>query len=60
MDKAGGHCVVYDVIFHPMTVELAKESSAIRDKVESTSLEAIEKSFDVSLDKNNIRRPKLQ
>jgi len=60
MDKAGKICMVYDVIFSPETVLLAQKNHKLKEKIESTALEAVEKSFNVSLDKNNMKKPKTK
>lgn len=52
-------CVVYDVIFHPFTLELAKRDPKIRSFVNDTALAAVENSFNVKLDKVNLKFPKL-
>ena len=58
VDKAGVACCVYDVVFNPEALKLAKQNFNLKLKLEETAIETIEKSFNVKLDKNNIRRPK--
>jgi len=53
-------CMVYDVIFNPEALELANRNSVLKEKLEETAIEAVETSFKLSLDKVNIRRPKLK
>ncbi|CAG7718082.1 unnamed protein product [Allacma fusca] len=60
VDKAGRYCDVYDVVFHPNTLALCDVDERIRQQVEATALDAIESSFNLKLDRNNIRRPKLK
>ena len=59
-DKANQKCVVYDVIFHPDAISLAKNNNSLLQTLEQTAIDAVEKSFNVVLDKNNIRKPKLR
>jgi len=59
-DKAGHKCIVYDVIFHPDALNLAKGSPILQHTLEQTAVGAVEKSFSVTLDTNNIRKPKLR
>lgn len=60
MDKAGRYCEVYDVVFHPNTVALCGSNDRVRQQVETVALEAVESSFKVKLDKNNVKKPKLK
>ncbi|CAH1153895.1 unnamed protein product [Phaedon cochleariae] len=58
-DKNRVPCMVYDVVFHPDTIHLAKNNNAFHDTVNNTALDAIESSFGVILDKKNLKFPKL-
>lgn len=58
-DKAKKTCMVYDVVFHPDTYRMTSNPNFLK-LVEDTALEGIERQFDVKLDKNNIRRPKMK
>lgn len=60
VDNKGARCQVYDVVFHPDTLHLAQKNKAFRDMVNKTASEAVEKSFDLALDKKNLKFPKLQ
>lgn len=60
MDKARNCCTVYDVIFNPEALKMGKQNKVLQQKLEETALDAVEKSFNVVLDKNNIRKPKLR
>ncbi|ODM98677.1 Protein kintoun [Orchesella cincta] len=60
VDKSGSFCIVYDVIFHPDTLAMARKESLLRDKLETTAIESVEKSFNVTLDRNNVKKPKLR
>lgn len=52
--------MVYDVIFNPEALEHAKQNSLLQQKLEETAFDAVERNFKVTLDKVNVRRPKLK
>ncbi|KAK6638173.1 hypothetical protein RUM44_008601 [Polyplax serrata] len=58
-DKKKNRCVVYDVIFHPDTLHLAEKNPQFKQLVIETALNAVEESYKVSLDKKNIKLPRL-
>lgn len=60
VDKKGVRCEVFDAVFHPDTLHLAKNNKAFRDMVNETAFDAIENNFDVKLDRKNMKFPKLQ
>ncbi|KAF2881948.1 hypothetical protein ILUMI_24221 [Ignelater luminosus] len=60
VDKKGVRCQVFDVVFHPDTLHLAQRNKAFRDMVNNTACDAVESNFDVTLDKKNLKFPKLQ
>ncbi|CAL8111471.1 unnamed protein product [Orchesella dallaii] len=60
VDKSGSFCIVYDVIFHAETLAMARKDTLLRDKLETTAIDSVEKSFKVTLDRNNVKRPKLR
>lgn len=60
INNSGTKCIVYDVIFHPETLELASQSSQFRDMVNKISCEAVESNFSIKLDKANLKFPKLK
>ncbi len=60
VDKSGSYCLVYDVIFHPETLSQARKDKLLRDKLENTAIESVENSFKLTLDKNNVKKPKLR
>lgn len=60
LDNKGVRCQVFDVVFHPNTLRMSRNNQAFRNMLNNTALEAIEKNFDVKLDKNNLKFPKLQ
>lgn len=59
-DKSSRKCIVYDVVFHPDTCHMAEKNSRFRQMIENIALDAIERNFSVSLDKTNVRRPKMK
>ncbi|KAB0794651.1 hypothetical protein PPYR_11490 [Photinus pyralis] len=59
-DKKMVRCQVFDVVFHPETLQLAGKVRAFRDMVNKTACDAIEKNFGVYLDQKNFRFPKIQ
>ncbi|XP_021945684.1 protein kintoun isoform X2 [Folsomia candida] len=60
IDKAGAFCFVYDVIFHPFSLRMAEQNLQFRKKIEQISMDGVESSFKVTLDRNNVKKPKLQ
>lgn len=58
-DKSKQTCMVYDVVFHPDTYRMTSNKAFLK-LVEDTAIEGIERQFNVKLDRNNIRRPKLK
>ncbi|KAL0271980.1 UNVERIFIED_CONTAM: hypothetical protein PYX00_005129 [Menopon gallinae] len=59
-DKKRNRCVVYDVVFHPNTLHLAERNPQFKKLVVDTALSAIEDSYNVKLDKKNLKYPKLK
>lgn len=59
-DNRGAVCHVYDVVFHPMVLELASKSNAFRDLVNKTAVNAVHDAFKVELDACNLKFPKLK
>uniref|UniRef100_A0A1B6LPL3 Protein kintoun n=1 Tax=Graphocephala atropunctata TaxID=36148 RepID=A0A1B6LPL3_9HEMI len=60
LDKKNSTCTVFDVIFHPDTLHMTQSNAAFRKLVNDTALGAVEESFHVSLDKINLKFPKMQ
>ncbi|CAH1791376.1 unnamed protein product [Owenia fusiformis] len=60
VDKGGAKCTVYDCVFHHDTMRMAESNNAFKNMIETTALEGIEKQFDVSLDRKNVRHPKMK
>lgn len=59
-DNKNVDCVVYDVVFHYDTLHLTKSNKNFRKLVTDTALDAVEGAFHVSLDRVNLKFPKLQ
>nr|XP_040222923.2 protein kintoun [Anopheles coluzzii] len=59
-DNKRVECTVYDVMFHPDALHLASKNEGFRKLLNDTSLDAVEQSFKVRLDRANLRFPKLQ
>lgn len=60
LDKSGKRCLVYDVVFHPETHDLANKSKQFRSMLNETAIDAVENSFGVKLDRKNVKFPKLK
>lgn len=58
-DNKKQKCTVYDVVFHPDTLHLAARSREFRQLTVSTACDAVESAFQVSLDRANVRFPKM-
>ncbi|KAF0881818.1 protein kintoun [Crocuta crocuta] len=62
-DYAGGRgtrYTVYDVVFHPDALALARRHERFRQMLDATALEAIEKQFSVKLDRRNAKTLKIK
>ncbi|XP_043088327.1 protein kintoun [Puntigrus tetrazona] len=59
-DAAGNSCVTHDVIFHPDALCLAGNSRRFTKLLHSTAIGGIEDSFQVKLDKQNIKQLKMK
>ena len=60
MDNKNNRCTVYDVVFHPETLHLSEKNLQFKKLVIDTALNAVEDSYNVKLDKKNIKLPKLK
>ncbi|KAG8013351.1 Protein kintoun [Nibea albiflora] len=54
-DPKGNKIMIYDVVFHPDTLHIASKNKRFMDMVDSTAIQGIQKAFNVTLDKNNVR-----
>ena len=50
---------MYDVVFHPDTLYLAAKDGRMEGLVHSTAFDALESSFQVKVDRSQVRLPKL-
>ncbi|XP_027424783.1 protein kintoun isoform X1 [Zalophus californianus] len=56
----GTRYTVYDVVFHPDALALARRHERFRQMLDATALEAIEKQFGVKLDRRNAKTLKIK
>lgn len=59
-DHKKKRCVIYDVVFHPDTLRMAEANKQFRDLVNKTAFDGLKTTYNIHLDKNNIRFPKSQ
>jgi len=59
LDRQKKLCMVIDVVFHPYTLYLAALRKQFRDVVVQTALDAVEQHCHVTLDRSNLKFPKL-
>lgn len=60
IDRKGGLCTVYDVVFHPDALELAKKDKRFRKIVTDTACDAVQETYKVQIDKVNLKFPKMK
>ncbi|KAK7866377.1 hypothetical protein R5R35_009809 [Gryllus longicercus] len=60
LDTAGKRCVVFDVVFHPEALEMASWNVQFRNMLNETALEGVESNYNVKLDRNNLKFPKMK
>ncbi|XP_042533784.1 protein kintoun [Dipodomys spectabilis] len=58
--RRGTGYTVYDVVFHPDALALARRHQRFREMLDATALEAVEKQFHVQLDRRNARTLKMK
>uniref|UniRef100_A0A8C4TEQ0 Protein kintoun n=1 Tax=Erpetoichthys calabaricus TaxID=27687 RepID=A0A8C4TEQ0_ERPCA len=58
LDSKGRTVIIYDVVFHPDTLTMAKNNVRFLKMIDQTALEAIQKQFGVKLDEKNVKRLK--
>ncbi|KAM3594136.1 uncharacterized protein V6R79_002912 [Siganus canaliculatus] len=56
IDSKGNTITIYDVIFHPDTIHIANKNRRFMDMVDSTAIQGIQDAFNVTLDKNNVKK----
>ncbi|XP_005097915.2 protein kintoun [Aplysia californica] len=59
-DNAKKQCQVFDVVFHPDTFRMATTNARFKKLVEDTAVDGIERQFNVTLDRKNIKYPKMK
>lgn len=53
--RKGHKVMIYDVVFHPDTLDMASKNKKFMDMVNDTAIEGIQSAFSVSLDRNNVK-----
>lgn len=59
-DQKRKKCIIYDVVFHPDTLRMAKANERFRELVNNTAFDALKSAYNVELDCNNLRFPKSE
>ncbi|EFA10532.1 protein kintoun [Tribolium castaneum] len=59
LDNKKARCEVYDVVFHPDVIHMAQKNHQFQEIVNKTACDAVEANFEVTLDKKNLKFPKL-
>lgn len=59
-DKKKAVCQVFDCVFHPDTLRMAKTNAAFKQMINSTAMDSITEKFSVTLDRVNIKVPKME
>ncbi|KRF97886.1 uncharacterized protein Dwil_GK27737 [Drosophila willistoni] len=58
-DAKNQQCKVFDVVFHPDALHLGQKNSQFRKCLIDTALDAVEREYEVNLDRTNLKYPKL-
>uniref|UniRef100_A0A2K5HAB5 Protein kintoun n=1 Tax=Colobus angolensis palliatus TaxID=336983 RepID=A0A2K5HAB5_COLAP len=58
--RSSSRHMVYDVVFHPDALALARRHEGFRQMLDATALEAVEKQFGVKLDRRNAKTLKAK
>ncbi|XP_006985489.1 protein kintoun [Peromyscus maniculatus bairdii] len=58
--RGGSRYTVYDVVFHPDALALARSHERFREMLDATALEAVEQQFGVRLDRRNAKILKIK
>ncbi|KAL2789975.1 protein kintoun isoform 2 [Daubentonia madagascariensis] len=58
--RSGTRYMVYDVVFHPDALALARRHERFRQMLDATALDAVEKQFGVKLDRRNAKTLKVK
>lgn len=59
-DKSGKKCRVFDVVFHPDTYRMGETNISFRKMLHDTAFDGIERQFEVVIDRNNLKFPKIK
>lgn len=58
--RNGARYTVYDVVFHPEALALARSHERFREMLDATALEAVEQQFGIRLDRRNAKTLKIK
>ncbi|XP_055989795.1 protein kintoun [Sorex fumeus] len=58
--RGGTRYTVYDVVYHPDTLALARRHEPFRQMLDATALDAVERQFHVKLDRRNAKTLKIK
>lgn len=53
--RKGHKVAIYDVVFHPETLDMASKNKRFQDMVHDTAIQGIQSTFGVSLDANHVK-----
>ena len=59
-DKNGNKCKVFDVVFHPDTYRMGETNVRFRKMLQDTAFDGIERQFEASIDRKNLKFPKMK
>lgn len=59
-DNKKTRCIVYDVLFHPNTLQLTEKNLEFRKVVIQTALEGLEARYGAKLDRRNYKLPRMK
>ena len=52
--------MVYDVVFHPDTYYMLTKNERFKQMIHDTAIDAVERRFEITLDKDNVKAPKMK
>ena len=59
-DKNGQKCKVFDFVIHPDTYRMAETNARFKKMINDTAMEGIERQFSMTVDKKNVKYPKMK
>lgn len=59
LDRAKNQCEVYDFVVHHDTYRMSETNQRFKNMVEDTAIDGIERTFAVTIDRKNIKKPKM-